>query len=178
MRKTVLIIAVLLGTGILLSSPARAQRGSREPQQPVGCIDPTIRAQADEIKKHFTSQGFVVYRDAMINMESMEPFPVMVQLAAGHLYQIIFVGHPAAKNHKIVVYDGADNKMDEKFVFRNYDQKRSNYIIYQFVPERTDTYLFTFMTRLKREKMCGSVCIVAADQKKGAIEYKPYVDSL
>lgn len=177
MRNIRIFVAALLCLNAALAQPAAAQRGERDPQQPVGCIDPTIRAQADEIKKHFTFQGFVVFRDAMINMESMEEFPIMVQLNRGQLYQIIYVGHPAAMNHKMVIYDGRDNKLDEKFTSRNHDQQRSNYIIYQFVPERTDMYLLTFMTRLKHEKMCGSVCIVAVDPSKSRIEYKPYVDS-
>ena len=147
----------------------------KDPVQPVGCIDHILRAQAAEIKQHFVSQGFVVYRDAMINMSSMEPFPVMVQLAAGHLYQIIFVGQAAATNHKLVIYDGADNKMDEKFVSRRNGSDQTNYIIYEFIPERTDMYMLTFMTRLKNRDFCGSVCIVAADRTKGQIQYKPYI---
>lgn len=160
-----------MATGI--SIEARAQK-SRTPVQPVGCIDPTIRAQADAIKQHYVSQGFSVYRDAMINMSSMQPFPIMVQLVHGYFYQIIFVGQSAATNHKMVIYDGADNKIDEKFVFRKQDGDQNNYIIYEFAPERTDMYMLTFMTRLKNKDFCGSVCIVAIDRSKGSIEYKPY----
>ena len=173
MKKIVfyLIACVMLA----VSSGITVQAQKKAPVQPVGCVDPTIRAQADAIKQHYTSQGFTVYRDAMINMESMVPFPVVVQLMRGQLYQIIFVGHPAASTNRMTIYDGGDNKLDEKFVSRRHDKDATNYIIYQFVPERTDAYLFEFMTRLKNESMCGSVCIIAADRSKQQIEYKPYM---
>jgi hypothetical protein len=173
MKKTLsyLIAIIILAAGA--TNASFAQKGT---VPPVGCVDPSMRLQADGIKQHFTAQGFKVYRDAMINMESMVPFPVMVQLNRGQLYQIIFVGHPAATNHKIVLYDGADNKIDEKFITRHHGNDKTNYIIYSIVPERTDMYMFTFMTRLKNEHMCGSVCIVAADPSKGMIEYKPYTE--
>ena len=157
----------------LLSGAAFAQNG--EPRQPVGCMDPALRLQADAIKQHYTSQGFKVYRDAMINMESMVPFPVMVQLAQGHLYEIIFVGNPRATNHRLTLFNSDDKKVDEKFVSKRRGEDVTNYIIYEVVPERTDAYLFEFMTRLKNENFCGSVCILAADASKGQVKYTPYV---
>lgn len=173
MKKILLFLAALTIITAGTVTNGWAQK-NREVVQPVGCVDPAIRGQADAIKQHFTAQGFVVYRDAMVNMSSMQPFPVMVQLARGHLYQIIFVGQSAATNHRMVVYDGADRKIDEKFVSRRHGAEQNNYIIYEFVPERTDMYMLTFMTRLKNRDFCGSVCILAADQSKNKIEYKPY----
>jgi hypothetical protein len=169
MKKTLVLLLSLLA--IVFAAPAIAQT---EQRQPVGCIDPTIRLQADAIKQHYLSQGFKVYRDAMINMESMVPFPIMVQLAQGHLYEIIFVGNPAATNHKMMVYDSNDRKFDEKFVSKHHGEEASNYIIYEFVPERTDAYVFEFMTRLKNKQVCGSVCILAVDASKGQVKYTPY----
>jgi hypothetical protein len=169
MKKIFTFLLVLFA--LFAGNTAFAQK---EQRQPVGCIDPTIRLQADAIKQHYVSQGFKVYRDAMINMESMVPFPIMVQLAKGHLYEIIFVGNPAATNHKMMVYDSNDRKFDEKFVTKHHDDEATNYIIYEFVPEQTDAYVFEFMTRLKNKEMCGSVCILAADASKGQVKYTPY----
>ena len=153
-----------------LATSARAQ----DPRQPVGCIDPTVRLQADAIKQHYVKQGFKVYRDAMINMESMVPFPIMVQLSRGQLYEIVFVGNPRATNHRMMVYDSNDRKFDEKFTSRRNGDEAANYIIYEFTPERTDAFVFEFMTRLKNENFCGSVCILAADATKGQVKYTPY----
>lgn len=111
----------------------------------------------------------------MINMESMVPFPVMVQLVRGQLYEIVFVGNPRATNHRMVMYDSNDSKIDEKFVSKRRGEDQTNYIIYEIVPERTDAFLFEFMTRLKNENFCGSVCIMAADAAKGQVKYTPYM---
>lgn len=175
MKKFIYSLLTILMLGAAFSEAAEAQK--KEQAQPVGCIDAIIRAQAAGIREHYTSQGFVVYRDAMINMSSMEPFPIMVQLSRGQLYQIVFVGQSAATNHKMVLYDGADNKIDERFISRakSKGEEQNNYLIYEFIPERTDMYMLTFMSRLKNKDFCGSVCILAADRKKGKIEYKPYV---
>ena len=175
MKKIIVCLISILVLGTSFQEQAIAQK--KDPVQPVGCIDAIIRAQAVDIRDHYTSQGFIVYRDAMINMSSMEPFPIMVQLSRGQLYQIIFVGQSAATNHKMVLYDGADNKIDEKFISRSKSTgtEPTNYLIYEFVPDRTDMYLLTFMSRLKNKSFCGSVCIVAADRSKGKIQYKPFV---
>lgn len=138
----------------------------------VGCIDKSIRLQADEIKHFYIDQGMIVYRDAMINMESLQPIPVMTDLQKGQLYQVVFVGHPAAQRMKLEMFDGNDNKMDEKFTMRGRDMP--NVIIYTVTPERTDSYLFTFMQKLKNENMCGSVCILKIASGQQAVQIKPY----
>ncbi len=166
-------LVILLLSCLLISGGADAQKG--EPRQPVGCIDPALRLQADAIKQHYAAQGFKVYRDAMINMESMVPFPIMVQLVKGQLYQIVFVGNPRATTHRMIMYDSNDRKVDEKFTTKRHGDDPTNYIVWEIVPDRTDMFLFEFMTRLKNENFCGSVCILAADASKGPVKYTPYV---
>lgn len=168
MKRFFAAFTCLLFLTLAVAAQAQDQR------QPVGCIDPTVRLQADAIKQHYVKQGFKVYRDAMINMESMVPFPIMVQLQRGHLYEIIFVGNPRATNHRMMVYDSNDRKFDEKFTSRRNGNEATNYIIYEFTPEQTDAFVFEFMTRLKNENFCGSVCILAADASKGEVKYTPY----
>lgn len=153
---------------LFCSFDALAQR----PQSAVGCIDKGIRLQADEIKQHYTRQGFVVYRDAMLNMESMSPSPVMVEMRRGDLYQIIFVGTLEVQRMNMDIYDGNDNKILQRFMYKN--RQQPNYLIVNFVPERTDTYLITLMQKLKNKDMCGSLCILRLDSDKPATRIEPY----
>ncbi len=162
------IKSLLLSAAFLL--PVTFTANAQKPS--VGCIDKSVRLEADEIKQFYVNQGLVVYRDAMINMESMEPFPIMTDLQKGQLYMIIFVGHTAVQRMKMEMYDGNDHKMDEKFMLRS--RQQPNYIIYAVAPERTDSYLFTFMQKLKNESMCGSVCIMKMPPGKQAAEIKPF----
>jgi len=169
MKKTFLLL--LTAIAFFFTHSVRAQ----EQRQMLGCIDPTVRMQADAIKQHYVKQGFKVYRDAMINMESMVPTaPIYVQLMRGHLYEIIFVGNPRAVSHRMMIYDSNDQKLDEKFVTKHHDDEATNFIIYEFAPDRTDAFVLEFMTRLKNENFCGSICILAADASKGQVKYTPY----
>jgi hypothetical protein len=164
--KSFLVFLLAVASFTAPYTPVAAQKPS------VGCIDKSIRLQADEIKHFYTEQGMVVLRDAMINMESMVPFPVMAEFRKGERYQIVFVGHQAVQRMKMEVFDGNDNRIEERFTYRS--RQQPNYIIYNFAPERTDTYLFTFMQKLKNENMCGSLCILKLDANKQLTEIKPY----
>lgn len=162
MKHFVLTAAICFSmTGFV--QQASAQKAGQNAS--VGCIDPAIRTQAQEIKQHFQKQGFVVYRDAMISMSSMEPYPVIVQLQKGQFYQIIFVGNIADSKMRIDIYNGSDQKIDEKLAMRNRDQP--NYISYSFIPEDTDTYMFMLLQRLKNKDMCGSFTIMQLKSEGG-----------
>lgn len=140
----------------------------------VGCMDPIVRQQAEHIKQHYMAQGFTAYRDAMINMTSMEAIPVMMQLMKGQLYEIVYVGQPDGTNHKLVLFDGNDHQITEQYVHKSKGQLPANYLIYEFTPERTDTYLLMVATRLKNKDFCGSLSVLAADSTKTGVAYKPY----
>lgn len=151
---------------LALNIAASAQKSS------LGCIDKSIRLQADEIKRFYTDQGFVVMRDAMLNMSSMEPLPVMTELQRGQMYLFIFVGPEAVQRMNLEIFDGTDNKVTQEVAARN--RQQPNYIIYHMVPERTDAFLVTLMQRLKNQDMCGSLCILKLNPDKRISEIKPY----
>lgn len=154
---------------LLIPALADAQRAKPS----VGCIDRSIRLQADEIKQHYTNQGFTVFRDAMLNMESMTPSPVMVEMKKGELYQIIFVGSTEAVRMNLSLFDGNDNKLEDRFVYKN--RQQPNYIIIPFSPERTDTYLIALMQKWKNKELCGSLCIVRMGSTgKQDVKITPY----
>jgi len=122
----------------------------------IGCIDKAVRMQAEELKASFTTHGMEVYKDANVSMESGRPYPVAVQLNKGVMYQMIFVGNQRAKDIRLELFDGDDKKLGEKLT-RKMDP---NYIIYSFIPEKTDMYLVVLSQQLKNETMCSSFTIV------------------
>lgn len=163
-----LLYCLALSCSFLAVSPAlHAQQKAS-----VGCIDGAIRLQAQEMKDYYLKQGFEVFRDAMISMSSMEPYPVIVQLQKGTFYQIIFVGNTADSKIKLELYDGHDNKLDEKTVERNREQP--NYISYSITPENSDTYMFMLMQKLKNKEMCGSFTILQLKSDKKNVSITPY----
>ncbi len=133
-------------------------------QQPaLGCNDRAIRLQAEQIKQDFKTQGQKIYKDAMITMESRQPSPIATQLQKGKLYQLIFVGSKDAKRISMELFDGRDKKIEDRTLKTPAQQ---NFIVYSFVPERTDVYLIVLTQNKGMQEMCGSFTIMEADDKK------------
>ncbi len=144
---------------LIFSENAMAQPAS------IGCIDKAIRMQAEELKSGFTKHGMEVYKDANVTMESDQPYPVAVQLKKGVMYQIIFVGSQLAKDIRMELFDGDDKKLGEKLMKKT----DPNYIIYSFIPEKTDIYLVVLSQHLKNQAICSSITILqppSADKKE------------
>lgn len=127
-------------------------------QQPkIGCVDKAVRLQAEQLKHDLKVQGQEVYKDAMIGMTNMEPYPVAVQLEARELYQLIFVANANASKIYFELYDGTDKKIGEKKI----DNKgNNNFVVYSFMPQKTDMYLVVLTQKVKGKKeICGSFSI-------------------
>ena len=123
----------------------------------LGCNDHGIRLQAEQIKQDFKTQGLEVYKDAMIEMESKQPYPIAVQLIKGTLYQMVYIGSKEAKRISLEIYDGDDKKIDER-VLKN--PAINNFIVYSFVPEKTDLYLVILTQSKGTQNICGSFSIM------------------
>lgn len=157
MRKTFSI--VLLTTLSVLSTKTFAQ------QAKIGCLDKGIRLQSEQFKSDLKTQGLEVYKDAMIGMNNMEPYPVAVQLEARELYQLIYVANPDASKIYFEIFDGADKKIGEKKI----DNKggKNNFIVYSFLPQKTDMYLVVLTQKVKGKKeICGSFSIMQKKYEK------------
>ena len=147
-------LSLLLVTAVQAQSQPQAQV---QPQPNVGCIDKGLLLFADDVKRGLEKQGMSIYRDAMINMESDTPFPVMVKFDKGHVYQLLFVGNQEAAKAMMELFDGDDNKIGSQTVTKN---STPRYIIYGFTPMTTDTYLIMLSQRMKNKSMCGSFTIL------------------
>ena len=128
----------------------------------LGCDDKAIRLQAEQIKQDFKAQGLELYKDAMIDMESRQPSPIAVQLTKGVLYQMIYIGSKDAKRISFELYDGSDKKIEDR-VLKN--PGISNFLVYSFVPEKTDLYLVILTQNKGTQNVCGSFSIMQPSTK-------------
>jgi hypothetical protein len=151
----------ILFSALLLSA---VSTGYAQEQSRIGCMDKAIRMQAEQAKQDFIKQGMKVYKEAMISMESLEPFPIAVQLTKGELYQIVYIGSMSASKMRFELLDGADKKIDERTQAKPIE---NNAIIYSFVPDKSDVYLLMLTQKTKRP-MCGSIAIMQKGDKKPA----------
>ncbi len=160
-----------LALSVLLTTTVHAQR----PAPPgIGCIDRAIRGRADEIKQHYTAQGFEVMRDAMLSMSSTTPFPVMVELQRGQLYQIIYVAHPSATRISLETYDSEQQRIDRKQ--QTVGRGQPTYMTFAFIPERTDLYLFMPAQKWKDNEMCGAFTILKPKADAKGVSIIPYTE--
>lgn len=132
----------------------------------LGCNDKTIRLKAEQIKQDFKAQGMEVYKDAMIDMESRQPSPIAVQLNKGVLYQMVFIGSKEAKKINFEIYNGDDKKIDERILKH---PALTNFMVYSFVPEKSDLYLIVLSQNKGTQNVCGSFTIM----QSGSIKTKP-----
>lgn len=126
-------------------------------QPNVGCNDKAMRLEAAQLKENFKVQGMELYRDAMLTMQSQEPSPIAVQLEKGKMYQMIFVGSHYASKMFFELFDGDDKRIDKQEVP---DPKQKNYILYSFIPEKSDVYLVVLSQKYKSKSFCGSFTIM------------------
>lgn len=113
------------------------------------CTDPLIKSTAENLKNGYVKQGMTLYQETMLDMTSMEPMPIAVRLYEGVDYQLVYVGSEHANKLIFQLFDGKDNKLDEK------RERGQDYLIYQFKPTKTDIYLINLYQKKGVKDMCG-----------------------
>ena len=140
-------------------------------QESLGCIDRDLKVQSEEPKNSFKKQGLNVFRDAMFTMQPLTPTPVGVQMVKGRMYQLIYVASKRASRADLEIFDGNDKKI----VSKRMDKGGYNYIVYSFIPDKTDLYLVVLNQKFKGKNACGSFTILHDGPVEGA---KPADNSL
>lgn len=148
-----LIHSLLFIGFIFLSAGARSQ--NRMP----ACADTLILHQADSLKQLLTKQGFIVVKEASMNMESEYEIPVIVPLTQGSWYQFVFIGDISSKLYEVRMFD-----WDEKQVA--YEKKQwgdvdGNVISYSYIPKISEYHMMKpVQVNKKKKKLCGYVMLL------------------
>ena len=97
------LCACLLTCLYLLFSPStRAQNDVIKLQN---CEGNPYQQTVDSIKKASSEQGYVLLREASVQMESEYELPVVLPMQGGTLYQFFFIGDPTSKLYEVRMYD-------------------------------------------------------------------------
>ena len=115
------------------------------------CSSQSISFQVDSLKKSLTQNGFVLLKEASINMESEYEMPVVVPLNEGAWYQIVFIGDPTSKFHEVRMFD-----YDEKQVFykKMFGYSDGNIISYDYQPNHSEWHMIKPVQVNKEKKDC------------------------
>src|SRR5215213_3348030 len=69
------------------------------------CEDASMLKQADSLKQLFAKEGYAVFKEASIMMESEYEMPVIVPLQERNMYQFVFIGDITSRLYEVRMYD-------------------------------------------------------------------------
>jgi hypothetical protein len=154
MKSCTVIYISLVVACCLFGTPSRAQAPT-----PATCQDTMILRQADSVKQFYIAQGFIVVKEASIQMESEYEMPIIVPLNQGSWYQFVFIGDITSKLYEVRMYD-----WDEKQVA--YEKKQwgdvdGNVISYSYIPQFSEYHMMKPVQVNKKKKvLCGYVILL------------------
>jgi len=140
---------------VLIGSAAAAQGVIR--QQP--CTSPTIIQQADSMKVLLAKQGFIVVKEASIQMVSEYEMPVIVPLTEGSWYQFVFIGDITSKLYEVRMFDW--NEKQVVYQKKYWGDVDGNVISYSYIPKFSEFHMIKpVQVNKKKKEMCGYVMLL------------------
>jgi hypothetical protein len=123
------------------------------------CEDASMQKQADSLKQLFATQGYAVFKEASIMMESEYEMPVIVPLQERNMYQFVFIGDITSRLYEVRMYD-----WDEKMVV--YQKKLwgdidGNIITFSYMPKFSEFHMIkpVQVNKQKKKGLCGYVML-------------------
>ena len=153
--KNRLLPAFIIGLILFTGSNAFSQKVIR--QQP--CTSPEIMLQADSMKALFAKQGFIVVKEASMQMVSEYEMPVIVPLTEGSWYQFIFIGDITSKLYEVRMYDW--NEKQVVYQKKYWGDVDGNVISYSYIPRFSEFHMIKpVQVNKKKKEMCGYVMLL------------------
>jgi len=152
LRKRCFIIVVAMLGGLASYS----QDIIRQTGDMAASVD--IVHQVDSVKQEFSQQGFVVVKEAAVQMESEYELPIVVPLNQGTLYQFVFIGDITSKLYEVRMYD-----WDEKqvvYVKKQWGDVDGNVISYAYVPQFSEYHMIKPVQVNKTKKDLGGYILL------------------
>jgi hypothetical protein len=142
--------AVLL---LLFISFTPAAFGQHLQQQ--SCVKASYQPQIDSMKSLLASEGFYLLREASMTMESAYAMPVVMSLAEGSNYHVVFIGDPGSGLYEISMTD-----QSEKQVFYK-KQEGGNVIDYHYQPRQSENHMLkpVQVNKYRSTGLCGFVML-------------------
>jgi hypothetical protein len=151
MKKPYLILLTLL-TFSLFSA-------SQDVIRVQSCSNEMISKQADSLKSLFGNDGYILLKEASINMESEFEMPVIVPLTQGSWYQFVFIGDYSSRLYEVRMYDW--NEKQVVFKQKKWGDVDGNVIVYSYIPQFSEFHLMkpVQVNKQKKKNLCGYVML-------------------
>jgi hypothetical protein len=126
-------------------------------QQP--CMSPTILQQADSMKLLLAKQGFMVVKEASMQMVSEYEMPVIVPLNEGSWYQFVFIGDMSSRLYEVRMYDW--NEKQVVYQKKYWGDVDGNVISYSYVAKFSEFHMIKpVQVNKKKKDICGYVMLL------------------
>jgi len=123
------------------------------------CSSPGIAHQADSIKQELAKQGFIVVKEASMEMESEYEMPVIVPLTEGSWYQFVFIGDITSKLYEVRMFDW--NEKQVVYQKKMWGDVDGNVISYSYIPRFSEYHMIKPVQVNKKKKgLCGYVMLL------------------
>ena len=148
-RFLILLAIMFTGSGLSAQDVIR--------QQP--CMSPEILQQADSIKLILAKQGFMVVKEASMQMVSEYEMPVIVPLNEGSWYQFVFIGDISSKLYEVRMYDW--NEKQVVYQKKYWGDVDGNVISYSYVAKFSEFHMIKpVQVNKKKKDVCGYVMLL------------------
>lgn len=146
-------------TACILSLCTLSLRAQNDVIKLQSCEGNPYQQTVDSLKKAYSSQGYVLLREASVSMESEYEMPVVLPMQAGTHYQFIFIGDPTSKLYEVRMYDWNERQVIYK---RNqWGDVDGNIITYSYIPQFTEYHMIKpVQVNKQKKKLCGYVMLL------------------
>ena len=123
------------------------------------CSSPSILQQADSIKALLAQQGFIVVKEASMQMESEYEMPVIVPLNEGSWYQFVFIGDITSRLYEVRMFDW--NEKQVVYQKKMWGDVDGNVISYSYIPRFSEYHMIKpVQVNKKKKNLCGYVMLL------------------
>ena len=151
--KSQILLTLLFAT--LLTGSLKSQDIIR--QKP--CSLESMLIQADSVKAILASQGFIIVKEASIEMESEYEMPVIVPLTQGSWYQFVFIGDAGSKLYEVRMFDW--NEKQVVYQKKMWGDVDGNVISYSYIPQFSEYHMMKpVQVNKKKKNLCGYVMLL------------------
>jgi hypothetical protein len=123
------------------------------------CQDTMIIHEADSIKRDLIKKGFIVVKEASMEMESEYEMPIIVPLNQGSWYQFVFIGDITSKLYEVRMYDWEERQV--AYEKKQWGDVDGNVISYSYIPQFSEYHMMKpVQVNKKKKKLCGYVILL------------------
>ena len=123
------------------------------------CDITSMRNAIDSLKNVFSSQGYIVLREASMNMQSEYEMPIVVPMNQGSLYEFVFIGDPTSRLYEVRMFDYNEKQVIyKKNMWGDVD---GNIISYAYIPQFSEYHMIKpVQVNKNKKKLCGYVLLL------------------